>query len=42
MRAKSFTKTSVNVTETRTDEGAWKNISCTKTQACPWKSIVPK
>ena len=24
MRAKSFIKTSVNVTETKTDEGAWK------------------
>ena len=26
MRAKSFVKTSVNVTETRIDEGAWKKI----------------
>ena len=26
MRAKSFFKTSVNVTETRIDEGAWKTI----------------
>ena len=26
MCAKSFIKTSVNVTETRTDEGAWKKI----------------
>ena len=26
MRAKSFIKTSVNVTETRIDEGAWKKI----------------
>ena len=41
MRAKSFIKTSVNVTETRIDEGAWKNIAtqsvhleerCTKTE----------
>ena len=26
MRAKSFIKTTVNVTETRIDEGAWKKI----------------
>ena len=26
MRAKSFIKTSVNVTETRIDEGAWQKI----------------
>ena len=26
MRAKSFIKTSVNATETRMDEGAWKKI----------------
>ena len=30
MRAKSFIKTSVNVTETRTDGGAWNKISCAK------------
>ena len=27
-RAKSFSKTSVNVTETRIDDDAWKKISC--------------
>ena len=31
MRGKSFIKTSVNITETRIDEGAWKKISCVKT-----------
>ena len=30
MRAKSFIKTSVSVTETRIDEGVWKKISCAK------------
>ena len=33
MRAKPFIKTSVNVTETRIDEG---------TQTCTWKNIGPK
>ena len=42
MRTKSFVKTSVNVTETRIDEGAWKKIvtqsvhleeHCTKTES---------
>ena len=32
MRGKSFIKTSVNITETRIDEGAWKKISCLKTE----------
>ena len=42
MRAKSFIKTSVNVTETIIDEGAWKKISYAKIQACTWKNIGPK
>ena len=42
MRAKSFIKTSVNVTETIIDEGAWKKISYSKIQACTWKNIGPK
>ena len=32
MHIKSFIKTSVNVTETKIDEGAWKKISCAKVQ----------
>ena len=42
MRAKSFIKTLVNVTETKTEEGAWKNISCAKIQACTWNNIGAK
>ena len=42
MRAKSFIKTSVNVTETRIDEGTLKKISCAKAQPCTWKNIAPK
>ena len=41
-RAKSFIKTSVNVTKTKIDEGAWKKINCAKIQACTWKNIGPK
>ena len=41
MRAKSF-KTSVNVTEARIDEGAWKKMSCAKIHVCTWKTIAPK
>ena len=37
IRAKSFIKTSVNI-----DESAWKNISCTKIQACTLKDNTPK
>ena len=39
MRAKSFIKTSVNVTETKTDEGARKKI---KNATCTWKNIWTK
>ena len=39
MRAKSFIKTSVNVTETKIDEAAWKKINHAKLQACTWKDI---
>ena len=42
MLAKSFIKTSVNVTETIIDEGAWKEISYSKIQACTWKNTGPK
>ena len=39
MRAKYFIKTSVNATETKIDEGAWKKISCAKIQAYFWKNM---
>ena len=42
MRAKSFIKTSVNVTEAKIDEGTWKKISCAKIQTCTWQNITPK
>ena len=42
MRTKSFIKTSVNVTETKIDEGAWKKISHTKLQAWTWNNIWTK
>ena len=42
MRAKSFIKTSVNVTETKIDDGAWKKISHAKLQAWTWKNIFPQ
>ena len=42
MRTKSFIKTSVNVTETKIDEGAWKNISHAELQAWTWKNILTK
>ena len=42
MCTKSFIKTSVNVTETKIDEGAWKNISHTKLQAWTWNNIWTK
>ena len=42
MRAKSFIKTSVNVTETKIDDGAWKKISHAKLQAWTWKNIWTK
>ena len=41
-RAKSLSKTLVNVTETKIDEGARKKISCAKIQVCTWKNIGPK
>ena len=36
---KSFIKTSINVTETKIDESAWKKISCAKIQACTWRAL---
>ena len=42
MRTKSFIKTSVNVTETKIDECAWKKISHAKLQAWIWKNIWTK
>ena len=42
MCAKSFIKTSVNVTETIIDECAWKKTSYSKIPACTWKNIGPK
>ena len=42
MRAKSFIKTSVNVTETKIDEGAWKKISHAKMQRALEKTFEPK
>ena len=42
MRAKSFIKTSVNVTETKIDEGAMKKISHAKMQRALWKNIWTK
>ena len=39
MRTKSFVKTSVNVTETRIDEGTWKKIV---TQSVHLENIAPK
>ena len=42
MHAKSFIKTSVNATETKSDEGEWKKTSCAKIRACTWKNIGPK
>ena len=42
MRAKSFIKTSVNVTETKIDEGAWKKISHAKMQRALAKTFEPK
>ena len=42
MRAKSFIKTSVNVTETKIDEGAWKKISHAKMQRALGRTFEPK
>ena len=42
MRTKFFIKTSVNVTETKIDEGAWKKISHKKLQAWTWNNIWTK
>ena len=42
MHAKSFIKTSVNATETKSDEGDWKKTSCAKIRACTWKNIGSK
>ena len=42
MRAKSFIKTALNVTDTRIDEGDWDKISYAKIEACTWKNIAPK
>ena len=42
MRAKSFIKTSVNATETKMDQGAWKKMSCSKVYAYTWKNIASK
>ena len=40
MHAKCFIKSSVNVTETKIDEGAWKKLSYAKIQACTWKNMT--
>ena len=42
MRTKFFIKTSVNVTETKIDEGAWKKMSHKKLQAWTWNNIWTK
>ena len=42
MRAKSFIKTSVNVTETKIDEGAWEKISHAKMQRALGGTFEPK
>ena len=42
MRAKSFTKTSVNVTETKIDEGAWKKISHAKMKGALGRTFESK
>ena len=42
VRDKSFIKTSVNVTKTKIDEGAWKKISHVKMQRALWKNIWTK
>ena len=42
MRTKSFIKTSVNVTETKIDEGAWKKISHAKMQRALGRTFEPK
>ena len=42
MRAKSFFKTSVNVTETKIHEGAWKKISHAKMQRALERTFEPK
>ena len=42
VRAKSFIKTSVNVTKTKIDEGARKKISHAKMERAPWKNIWTK
>ena len=42
MRAKSFIKTSVNVTETKIDEDDWKKISHAKMQRALERIFEPK
>ena len=42
MRAKSFIKTSVNVTKTKIDEGAWRKTSHAKIQRAPGRIFEPK
>ena len=42
MRAKSFIKTLVNVTETKIDEGAWKEMSHAKIQRVIGRTFEPK
>ena len=42
MRAKSFIKTSVNVTEKKIDEGDWKRITHAKMQRALGRTTEPK